>query len=98
MDIDKQSFGIIELIITHRELPPFTELGRQHTIELYPSIKTMIDITFTNEYKQNKSYEFLCCKYHITVLIFDLLHKNILLKLKYDTFEQYKNLINIYLN
>ncbi len=91
---NKLYIGMIEFIITHHELQPFNELGRQKTIELYPSIKTMIDITFMNNtYRQNRFYEFLCCKYHITILIYDLLHEKILFKLKYDTYKQYKEMI-----
>lgn len=93
MNCDKLNIGMIEFIITYRELSSLKKSSRRKTIELYPSIKSMIDITFMDIYKRNRFYEFLCCKYHITILIYDLLHEKILYKLRYETYERYLEMI-----
>ena len=83
------NIGLIKFIITHNELPPFTELGRQKTTNLFSSIDFMIETTTASNYKTSKNYEFNCCKYHITILCYDLMHQNILFKLRYNSYKEY---------
>lgn len=93
--IDETNIGVIEFIIVHVEKPPFTELGRQKTVEFYPSIRSLLCLTSTKSYYYEKRYQFDCCKYHITILIYDKERKNILYKLKYKTYNDYINSINM---
>lgn len=86
------NIALIQFIITYNELPPFTELGRQKSIEGYNTFDLMIDETLTDIYRQSKYYEFNCCKYHITILIYDL-QMNIIHKIRYESYNQYKNRI-----
>ena len=79
---------MIELIIVHTELPPFTELGRQLSIERFQSFRDMIEITCNDESKTNRYYQFNCCKYHITILIY--FDGNIESKLRFETYEEFK--------
>lgn len=74
-----------EFIIIHRELPPFTELGRQRR---FLSFRDMIEITCNDEFKNSRYYEFNCCKYHITILIY--FNGEVESKLRFDTYEDFK--------
>lgn len=80
---------MIKLIIVHTELPPFKELGRQRTIESYSSFESMVNLTCINTYKASKKFEFNYCRYHITVLFYNL-NNQIENKLKFDSYEKFK--------
>jgi hypothetical protein len=79
---------MIKLIITYRELPPFTELGRQRKSEMYPSFKTMVNMTCTDSWRLSKIFEFNCCKYHITLLFYNLVG-DIETKLKFKSYNEF---------
>lgn len=85
------SYGTIEFIIIFREPYPYNELKRQRNIKLYPSLKTMIDITTNNSFKMHMYYELVVCNCHITILIYDLLHENIIQKFRFNTYDEYCN-------
>lgn len=59
----------IEFIITYREPEPFTELGRMHRIEKYNSFTEMLKTTLADEYINNRRFELIHCKHHITILL-----------------------------
>jgi len=84
------TFKMIKLIIVHRELPPYSELGRQRTVESYPSFESMLHFTCNDAYKTSKIYEFNCCRYHITVLVYNLKNQ-IDNKLKFNSYNEFKS-------
>lgn len=79
---------MVEFIIVHRELPPFTELGRQLSIQRFQSFRDMIEFTCNDVFKTSRYYQFNYCKYHITILIY--FDSKIEYKLRFDTYGDFK--------
>lgn len=74
---------MIELIITYHEPEPFTELGRLHIIEKYNSLTELYETTLGDDYVNKRRYQFIFCKYHITILINGQ-------KYRYSCYNEYK--------
>lgn len=49
----------------------------------------MIEMTCNDRWKINRYYEFNCCKYHITVLIYNLTSE-LENKLKFNSYEEFR--------
>jgi hypothetical protein len=79
----------IELIIVHREPPPFTELGRMRRIEKYNSLRELCENTLNDDYIHSHKFEFLHCTFYIVLLMDGI-------KYRYSSYEEYKkHIINL---
>lgn len=81
---------MIELYIVHKELPPFTELGRMIKIETYFSLEEMIALTCNDEYAADRRFYFRYCKYHITLLFYE---EGTMKKMRFKNYDDYKKTI-----